>query len=439
MSAKKTTALAVLLVVAVMSYILACSQATWSPDGKRIAFVDPPFDHEDGCSLMLWDGEEGAVRLLLQVDSFLSSPGWSPDGKTLAVMNYGEVKPPKAAEASSAVNAESATNPEKGAESKKQIFCRLVLVDPTGGKPLVLAEEKVMPMGKEIVWEPCPQWTVGGKMIVWAIPFTHQVRLVEANTGQLVKAIDKAIDPVLSPSRKMLAMFEMADGDKPVGVDIFDLEKMERRSLLKFETPGFRVESDEGLAWSPDSSQLLIAGRPMIKAEDSQPGAEKWVAFESSGLWTVNVIDGKPKGLTLNVPPQINSINWSAKGDRLALTTNPSKNEGKESGGDLGVWLMKSDGSDLRRIDSARGQDEMAFYPAFSSDGVRLCYQVYTKTPKAVSLVVYDLVTGTAKVVYAHCCEKLPAFEEAVKNEAPAESVVSAAPATPATSAAPAK
>jgi Tol biopolymer transport system component len=444
MTAKKTTALAVLLLVSVVAYILACSQATWSPDGKRIAFVSPPTDNGKGCSLIMWDGETGTTTVLLQADSPLSSPGWSPDGKMLAVVNYGVINPPQEAVAGSAVKAEvaadSAAKAETGAEAPIQLIGRLFLVNVEDGKTRLLAEAKVaiQPNSEGDACEPSPQWTEDGKMVAWVIPIARQVRVTDAKSGHLIKVVENALDPVISPSRKLMAMFTMSKGKKPAGVAIFDLEKMEQHSLITFGTPEFLLAPNEAMAWSPDSSRIILAGQPLKKAENPQPGEEQWVAGESSGLWTVAVSDGQVTAIVKDLPKEISSVNWALKGDRIAITTNPAK-EGKDIGGKVGVWLLKTDGRDLRRIDSARTGDDMAFFPAFSPDGTRLCYQI---GKNGISVVVYDLAAGAEKFIYNNYGDKLPGLDQAVPIEVPAESaaaVESAASATPATSAAPAK
>jgi Tol biopolymer transport system component len=412
MSAKKTTALAVLLVVSVVAYILACSQATWSPDGKRIAFVSQ--ESETAWSLLVWDTEAGTARELVKSSTAMGPPAWSPDGKQLAVVNFIELKAPQGGEAGHAY--------------------RLYLVNPTDGTPRLLGETN-LPAGSPSDnggLEPYPQWTEGGKMIAWPIRPTLQVRLVDAESGRMVKTIDNAIAPVISPSRKLMVMLEKTD-DKGAAVAILDLEKMERRTILRMPTVAFRVQPTEVLAWSPDSSQLLIAGQPMTKAENAQPGAEQWVKTgDTCSLWTVAVSDGKAVPLGKELPGEISSLDWALKGDRIAMTMSVKvQAQAKDSGSEIGVWLMKADGSDLRRIDHARG-DDLACLPVFSPDGSRLSYRFQRNKGTGMALI-YDLATGTEKTFYSQAEHELPEFNP------PATSATSAASATPATSAVPAK
>jgi len=57
------------------------SQARWSPDGKRIAFVS---SGNDGSELFMYWLETGAMARLTQLENSPSNLAWSPDGTTLA-------------------------------------------------------------------------------------------------------------------------------------------------------------------------------------------------------------------------------------------------------------------------------------------------------------------------------------------------------------------
>ncbi len=67
--------------------IHAEASVVWSPDSKKIAFLS---DAAKAGQLQLYvmdaAGPAGSARKLTQVKGFLSTPGWSPDGKTIALL-----------------------------------------------------------------------------------------------------------------------------------------------------------------------------------------------------------------------------------------------------------------------------------------------------------------------------------------------------------------
>lgn len=57
----------------------------WSPDSRKIAFLSDA-EKADQLQLYVADAAGGPARKLTQVKGFLSTPGWSPDGKTIALL-----------------------------------------------------------------------------------------------------------------------------------------------------------------------------------------------------------------------------------------------------------------------------------------------------------------------------------------------------------------
>src|SRR6202795_5053353 len=70
----------------VAAAIHAEGNVAWSPDGKKLAFLS---DAAKAGQLQLYVIEaagSGSARKITQVKGFLSAPGWSPDGRTIAVL-----------------------------------------------------------------------------------------------------------------------------------------------------------------------------------------------------------------------------------------------------------------------------------------------------------------------------------------------------------------
>ena len=67
--------------------IHAEGSVAWSPDGKKLAFLsDAAKAGQFQLYVMDAAGPAGSARKITQVKGFLSAPGWSPDGKTIAVL-----------------------------------------------------------------------------------------------------------------------------------------------------------------------------------------------------------------------------------------------------------------------------------------------------------------------------------------------------------------
>jgi len=93
----------------------------WSPDSKRLAFLS---DFVDTGQLQLYvvDAAGGHMKKLTQLKGFLSTPGWSPDGKSIAVL-FTENAPRQAGPL-------VAETPDEGVVSEEFYEQRLTIVDP---------------------------------------------------------------------------------------------------------------------------------------------------------------------------------------------------------------------------------------------------------------------------------------------------------------------
>ena len=64
----------------------------WSPDGSEVAILAPCTDGEENCAAVIVNADTGTVRQLKAPDPtlFTGCLQWSPDGKRLACMGFGE-------------------------------------------------------------------------------------------------------------------------------------------------------------------------------------------------------------------------------------------------------------------------------------------------------------------------------------------------------------
>lgn len=123
----------------------------WSPDGTRLLFLSNRKDKEkDGIYLVPVNG--GEAQRLGELEGNLSSPQWSPDGATIAVLRTDE-------------DSEEEKKRKKDDKDDPVVFeedahnTRLWLVDADSGKARCLT------FGKRSVWSHA--WTPDGKKIVF--------------------------------------------------------------------------------------------------------------------------------------------------------------------------------------------------------------------------------------------------------------------------------
>jgi len=102
----------------------------WSPDSTQLAFLSDAAGSKQ-LQLYLAPVAGGAVRRLTTLTGYISSIKWSPDGRTIALLNI--------AESTAAAGAVEAAAHETGEVSEKFAESRLVLVDVAGGTTRTLS------------------------------------------------------------------------------------------------------------------------------------------------------------------------------------------------------------------------------------------------------------------------------------------------------------
>src|SRR6185437_15450477 len=96
---------------------------TWSPDGKRLAFLS---NASGQAELYVAEASGGAARKLTEVTGYLAAPSWSPDGKTIAFL-FTENAP-------RAAGPLMPMTPETGVIESKVYEQRLATVEADSGK-----------------------------------------------------------------------------------------------------------------------------------------------------------------------------------------------------------------------------------------------------------------------------------------------------------------
>jgi dipeptidyl aminopeptidase/acylaminoacyl peptidase len=240
----------------------------WSPDSNKLAFLSDAVKPGQ-LQLYVTDlADHGAMHRLTNVKGFLSTPGWSPSGKTIAVL-FTE-------NATRAAGPLVAETPETG-EIKDSFFeQRLALVDVATGKL-----DQISPADTYIYeydWSPdglrfAVTAALGNGDNNWYIAELHTL---DAATG-LMKSIYKPplqiANPAWSPDGQRIAFIGGLMSDEPsVGGDIFTIAATGGEATNI--TPEMKA-SASWLAWTPDGK--IIFGEYLEG---------------DSGLATINPADG---------------------------------------------------------------------------------------------------------------------------------------------------
>jgi dipeptidyl aminopeptidase/acylaminoacyl peptidase len=249
------------------------SGVAWSPDGQKIAFLSDAAK-KGQLQLYVTNPAGGPAKMLTSVKGFLANPGWSPDGKTIAVL-FTE----NATRASGPLVAET---PETG-EIKDAFFeQRLALVDLATGKfsQITPADTYIY----EYDWSPDSKRFVvssaqGNGDNNWWIA---ELSTLDPTTG-LMKPLYKPklqiANPVWSPDGKQIAFIEGLMSDEGItGGDIHIIAGTggEARNVTKD-----MKASAAWLGWQRDKKILFsefVGGNSAIATLDPATGKleQRW-------------------------------------------------------------------------------------------------------------------------------------------------------------------
>jgi dipeptidyl aminopeptidase/acylaminoacyl peptidase len=225
----------------------------WSADNQRIAFLSDA-GSPGQLQLFVVAASGGAAKQLTHLKGFLSAPGWSPDGKTIALL-FTE----NATRASGPLVAET---PDQGVVSEDLHEQRLALVDAATArlrqispKDLYVYEFDWAPDGKRLVVTAArgsgdDNWYVASLMTVAAADGAMKT-LIEKPGRQIAQ-------PHWSPDGKTIAFIGGLMSDEAiVGGDIYSVAA--GGGAMSNLTPDMNF-SASSLVWSADSASITFAG-----------------------------------------------------------------------------------------------------------------------------------------------------------------------------------
>ena len=230
----------------------------WSPDSQRIAFLS---DAAKAGQLELFvteadtaTGAAGAAKQLTHLKGFLASPGWSPDGKTIALLfteNATRAAGPLAAE-----------TPDEGVVSDAYFEQRLALVD--AGTSRVRQISPADTYVYEFDWSPDSRQLAitsakGNGDDNWYIA---SVSTIDAKDGAMHDVVPKPgmqiAGPHWSPDGKSIAFIGGLMSDEPIpGGDVYVVAA--EGGSPRDVTPGMKMSANS-LAWPADSRGIQFTG-----------------------------------------------------------------------------------------------------------------------------------------------------------------------------------
>ncbi|MGB8324132.1 MAG: S9 family peptidase [Candidatus Acidiferrum sp.] len=282
----------------------------WSPDSKQLAFLS---DAEKKAQLQLYaysvDG--GSIKKLTTSTGLLSTPAWSPDGKSIAVL-YTE----NATRDAGPLVAETA---ETGVIKDAFFEQRLAVVDATGGSLRSITPDDTY------IYE--YDWASDSKSIVltaakgngdsnWYIAELFAVDVASASMKSLYKPKLQIARPVVSPNGNSVAFIAgLMSDESSVGGDVFVIPR--NGGAPRNLTPD-RKASASLLAWTADGKLIdmeNVDGESSVARIDMTNGHIESLyrapQLLTSGFWSTSLSltrDGATAAFvrtSFNDPPEI--------------------------------------------------------------------------------------------------------------------------------------
>lgn len=262
----------------------------WSPDGKSIAFIS---DRDGNWELYVMQADGGHVRRLTRSPRDDHSPRWSPDGSRIVFVREG---------------VELASS-------------ELYSATPAG---------KLTRLTRNRVGDHSPAWSPDGRRIAFAHGglLEAQIVVMDVSNGDFIRATKNALDsavPDWAPGGTELAFVEIAN------LVVVAADGSRRRGFPNLVARDLIVNTPK---WSPDGRRILFSEGPFDTASRDNSRLRE--------LYVVNV-DGR--GLRRLTQNQVwdGGAEWSPDGRRIVFESDRAEDR-------TGLYVMNSRGAGIRRL-----------------------------------------------------------------------------------------
>jgi dipeptidyl aminopeptidase/acylaminoacyl peptidase len=248
----------------------------WSPDGRRIAFLSDAATPKQ-LQLFVVNASSGAApREISHFKGFVSHPEWSPNGKTIALLYIENAK--------RGAGPLVAETPDVGVISNTYTEQRLTLVDPETGSLRLITPADMY--AYEFEWAPDSSGLVltaahGNGDDNWYVAGLYTIEAAGGSMRAILRDPGMQIaDPRWSPDGTQIAFIGGLMSDEGVtGGNIFTIPV--QGGQPRNVTSGM-TQSASALDWAPDSHSILFTG---ISDGETAINRLRLPEGEISGLW----------------------------------------------------------------------------------------------------------------------------------------------------------
>ena len=335
------------------------SDPSWSPDGRRIAFVS----HRDGnYEIYVMNADGSGQTRLTHNSAGGSDPSWSPDGRRIAF---------EAADGIRVVNADGSGqtrlsddpgndySPSWSPDGRRIAFASLR--EETWGIYVMNADGSSQThLTNDSAWDPDPSWSPDGRRIAFHSnrDGNHEIYVMDADgSGQTRLTHNSATDGSPSwsfqsdpgtrpPALASLAFASFRDGTGEIYVMSADGSGQTRLTHSS--------ASDLSPSWSPDGRRIAF--------HSDRDDPDRTDNIFIANIYVVNA-DGSGQTRLTHSSAGDSEPSWSPDGRRIAFMS--FRDGGRE------IYVMNADGSGQTRLTHNSAGD---WSPSWSPDGRRIAF-----------------------------------------------------------------